>query len=82
MVLNLQEMGLVVMGHKFPVRQPGGRGQRSRVWYAVGLCAGHHTPQLGSTLADLQTNAHCHPQQVSCLSPTTKAGKTQASPVK
>lgn len=66
MVPNLQEMGLDVMGHKSDIPSLGtrwprpGNGGGGGIWCAVDLHAGHHIPQLGSTLADLHTNAHCH----------------------
>lgn len=82
MVLNLQEMGLVVTGHKSDTSSQGTRwprpGKASMV--CSGLHAGHHLPQLGSAGAECHTNAHHHPWQESCLNPDTKAGETRAKP--
>lgn len=75
MVLNLQEMGLVVMGHKLDIPSQGTRWPRPGKGGVVGCgpVGRPSLPQLGSTLADPHTNVHCYPRWVSCLRPTPKA---------
>lgn len=82
MVLNLQEMGLVVTGHKSDTPSQRTRwprpGKASMV--CSGLHAGHYWPKLGSAGAELHTTAHSQPQLESCLNPNTKDGETRAKP--
>lgn len=81
MVFNLQEMGLVGMGHKSDIPSRGTRwprpGKGSGVCCGVMAYPGWAPPRLTST----QTST-APPQQLSSLNVTTKAGKTQTSPTK